>query len=305
VALAQEKTLGARFFVTALWPLRSSWPPSSLNEAYGTVSMERKKQKAFVREDPTLCPEPARNRASSPLGKSWLEEARIRNVAIAGRNRHESLGQGKAWIVTDRNLDAGQLAAVEFGDVPTGIWPLAIAGKPGAGKVQSHRSSFGSHSTSDRRQAFRLSGPALEAVEAVREAAAAEDAMTVDRLRVDPRLQKEAAGRVLFCDEASFLDNARAEWLFDLCQGPSLPGCFLGGPAPGTMRLKRGTPFADLLDEQTLARAESGEDLPPNQPSTACRGRGLPRSAGLEAGFDRLEQAKMIRGTRLQRRSLA
>jgi hypothetical protein len=48
--------------------------------------------------------------------------------------------------------------------------------------------------------------------------------MTVDRLRVDPRLQKEAAGRVLFCDEASFLDNARAEWLLTSWPGPSLPG---------------------------------------------------------------------------------
>jgi len=36
------------------------------------------------------------------------EEARIRKRGdCPGRNQHESLGQGKAWTVTDPNLDAG------------------------------------------------------------------------------------------------------------------------------------------------------------------------------------------------------
>src|SRR5690242_11370588 len=43
-----------------------------------------------------------------------------------------------------------------------------------------------------------LLAPSARAVEAVRAAADATHAMTVDRLMVDERLQKEAAGRVIF-----------------------------------------------------------------------------------------------------------
>ena len=89
----------------------------------------------------------------------------------------------------------------------------------------------------------------------MREAAEAEDAMTVDRLRVDPRLQIEAAGRVLFCDEASFLDNARAEWLFTFARDHHCRLVFWGDPRQHDA-VERGTPFADLLEDQTLARAD-------------------------------------------------
>ena len=45
-------------------------------------------------------------------------------------------GQGKAWTVTDPNLDAGQLAAVEL-VMSNRDLAVAIAGKPGAGKSRA------------------------------------------------------------------------------------------------------------------------------------------------------------------------
>ena len=212
-------------------------------------------------------------------------------MVIAGRNRHESLGQGKAWTVTDRNLDAGQLAAVEL-VMSNRDLAVAIAGKPGAGKSRAIAQASAAIQQATGAKPFVLA-PSARAVEAVREAAAAEDAMTVDRLRVDSRLQKEAAGRVFFCDEASFLDNARAEWLLTFVRDHHCRVVFWGDPRQHDA-VERGTPFADLLDDQTLARADLEKIYRQTNPQLLAAVEDY-HARRLEAGFDRLEQAKMIR----------
>jgi ATP-dependent exoDNAse (exonuclease V) alpha subunit len=166
---------------------------------------------------------------------------------------------------------------------------VAIAGKPGAGKSRAIAQASAAILQATGAKPFVLA----RAVEAVREAAAAEDAMTVDRLRVDPRLQKEAAGRVLFCDEASFLDNARAEWLLTFARDHHCRVVFWGDPRQHDA-VERGTPFADLLDDQTLARADLEKIYRQTNPQLLAAVEDY-HARRLEAGFDRLEQAKMIR----------
>ena len=127
----------------------------------------------------------------------------------------------------------------------------------------------------------------------MREAAEAQDAMTVDRLRVDPRLQIEAAGRVLFCDEASFLDNARAEWLLTFARDHHCRVVFWGDPRQHDA-VERGTPFADLLEDQTLARADLEKIYRQTNAQLLAAVEDY-HARRLEAGFNRLQQAEIIR----------
>ena len=286
IELAQQKTLEHVFrnrSVASEVVLASEF----LKRGVGVVSMEQ--AKAFVRDDPRFVQsllEPGKFTTREILA----EEARIRNVAIAGRNHYESLGQGKAWTVTDPNLDAGQLAAVEL-VMSNRDLAVAIAGKPGAGKSRAIGQASAAIQQATGAKPLVLA-PSARAVEAVREAAEAEDAMTVDRLKVDPRLQKEVAGRVLFCDEASFLDNARAEWLLTFARDHHCRLVFWGDPRQHDA-VERGTPFADLLEDQTLARADLEKIYRQTNVQLLAAVEDY-HARRLEAGFNRLHQAQMI-----------
>ena len=117
--------------------------------------------------------------------------------------------------------------------------------------------------------------------------------MTVDRLKVDPRLQQEAAGRVLFCDEASFLDNARAEWLLTFARDHDCRLVLWGDPRQHDA-VERGTPFADLLEDQSLARADLEKIYRQTNTQLLAAVEDY-HARRLEAGFNRLHQAEMIR----------
>jgi len=177
------------------------------------------------------------------------EEERIKGMVVLGQGKYEPISRGKEWKLSNNRLDDYQRGSVRL-VVETGDLAIGVLGKPGAGKT----SAIGEASL----QIERLTGKrpftvaqSAKAVQAMKRAAGTHDACTLDLLRTDPRLQKAAAGRAIFCDEASLLSNDHVQWLIEFARDNNCRLSLWGDPKQ-FHGVKRGDSFRDLTENEIL-----------------------------------------------------
>ena len=135
----------------------------------------------------------------------------------------QPIGLGKEWTIQSARVagDQGQKNAVyhvlRSCDLLTGI-----EGKPGVGKTSTISEAAAAIRSLTGQDPVMLA-PTARTVGKVREAGFEAD--TVANLRDKPALQAAAAGRIIWCDEASALDNRDFDWLLHFVRGYRRPAC--------------------------------------------------------------------------------
>src|SRR5260370_14285256 len=135
----------------------------------------------------------------------------------AGQGTLARIDSGNAWKIQSQKIagDPGQAETVRHvlgsTDLLTGI-----AGKPGVGKTTVIRETADAIRSLSGQEPMMLAATA-SAVARLKESGMLE-ATTVANFKVKSELQAVAAARVIWCDEASLLDNADMTWLLNFAR---------------------------------------------------------------------------------------
>jgi ATP-dependent exoDNAse (exonuclease V) alpha subunit len=133
--------------------------------------------------------------------------------------------------------------------------------------------------------------PTARTVGKVREAVF--DADTVANLRDRPALQAAAAGRILWCDEASALDNRDFDWLLHFARKTGGRLVVSGDPKQHGA-VQRGHPFKMLIDTRVLECAQL-ENIPSERRTQAARDYRHYHDERYETALNQIEELGVVR----------
>jgi conjugative relaxase-like TrwC/TraI family protein len=253
----------------------------------GVVSIEEVEN--FVELDERFMRHPWKNGIT--LHSIYAEELQIAQMIRSGRGNYQEIGGLQNFAQT--NLDEAQKEAVKL-ILSNRDLACAVTGLPGSGKTTTIGTASAAIKSATGSEPFALA-PTGRSVQAMKEAASAKDATTIDRLMVDPRLKRLASGRTIFVDEASLMNNEHARWLsrFALKNGSRL--VFWGDPKQESS-VGRGSPYRDLLDQGLLQNVFLDKIY--RQKNAECQQAiKMWHSGNCEEAFDRLEAANIFRET--------
>jgi ATP-dependent exoDNAse (exonuclease V) alpha subunit len=212
----------------------------------GTMSVEE--MDAFCQEDPRLVRNPTMP-GEVTTHEIVAEEQAIRDVVTETRGKYEPLCFDSRYQVQDKELDEGQLAALllvlENSDLC-----VAVPGYTGSGKSRTVKECGRSVRTLTGHSPIVLA-PTGRAAKALGFDAGANEAHTIAFFRTSERLQKQAKGRRIFCDEFSLVNNADGKWLLDFARANSCRLTFFGDGKQHA-GVSRGDPISDLLNAGLL-----------------------------------------------------
>ncbi|MGA8656366.1 MAG: AAA family ATPase, partial [Chthoniobacterales bacterium] len=180
----------------------------------------------------------------------YREEKQILSTIEAGQGTLAAIDTAGTWRIQSEKIarDPGQANAVR--DV-LGSRDLlsAIAGKPGVGKTTVIRETANAIRALSGQEPMMLAATA-SAVGRLKEAGMLE-ATTVANFKGKSELQSAAAGRVIWCDEASLLDNADMAWLLNFARHNASRLVLSGDPRQHGA-VQRGHPFKMAIDTKVL-----------------------------------------------------
>ena len=184
----------------------------------------------------------------------YREEKKILSMIEAGQGTLSPIDSGSAWKIQSEKIagDPGQANAVRHvlgsRDLLTGI-----AGKPGVGKTTVIRETADAIRALSGQEPMMLAATA-SAVGRLKEAGMLQ-ATTIANFKDKSELRAAAAGRVIWCDEASLLDNAAMTWLLNFARDNASRLVLSGDPRQHGA-VQRGHPFKMAIDTQALSCAK-------------------------------------------------
>ena len=219
---------------------------------WGIGKIPVRQAEAFVRESSAFLRNPDKP-GRVTTAEVYAEDKQIIETIHAGTGAYQPIGLGKEWTIQSARVagDEGQKNAVyhvlRSCDLLTGI-----EGKPGVGKTSTISEAAAAIRSLTGRDPVMLA-PTARTVGKVREVGF--DADTVANLRDKLALQAATAGRILWCDEASALDNRDFGWLLNFARetGGRL---VLSGDPKQHGAVQRGHPFKMVIDTGVLACAK-------------------------------------------------
>jgi conjugative relaxase-like TrwC/TraI family protein len=219
---------------------------------WGIGKIPVRQAEAFVRESPAFLRNPHKP-GRVTTAEVYAEDKQIMETIQAGAGAYQPIGLRKEWTIQSARVagDQGQKNAVyhvlRSCDLLTGI-----EGKPGVGKTSTISEAAAAIRSLTGRDPVMLA-PTARTVGKVREVGF--DAETVANLRDKPALQVAAAGRILWCDEASALDNRDFDWLLHFARETGGRLVVSGDPKQHGA-VQRGHPFKMAIDTGVLACAK-------------------------------------------------
>jgi hypothetical protein len=207
---------------------------------------------AFVREGSAFLRNP-NNPGRITTNEVYAEDNRIIETVQAGKGVLQPIDLGRQWTIQSARVagDKGQKNAVHHVlrscDLLTGI-----AGKPGVGKTSTIAEAAAAIRSSTGQDPVMLA-PTARTVGKLTEDGFAAD--TVANLRDKQAFQAAAAGRTIWCDEASALDNRDFGWLLHFVRKTGGRLVVSGDPKQHGA-VQRGHPFKMLIDTGVLECAQ-------------------------------------------------
>lgn len=182
------------------------------------------------------------------------EERRVVDFARGGRGTCRRLGSAD-HAFQDTRLNAGQRRAVlHVLTSPDRV--ILVRGAAGVGKTTMMQEAAAAIEAGGKR-VFAFA-PSSDASRGVLREAGFNDADTVTQLQVNPKLQEQARGQVLWIDEASLLGTRTAREVFDLADRIDAR-VVLSGDRRQHKSVERGDTLRLLEQEAGLASAEIKE----------------------------------------------
>jgi hypothetical protein len=225
----------------------SSMIAEVLKWGIGTVGV--REAEAFVREDLKFL----RN-ANKPdqltTAEAYKEDKTILAMVEEGKGTFLPIDQRREWKIINQRVASDQWQArAVYHVLGSGDLLIGIEGKPGVGKTTTIGEAAAAIRALTGQNPVMLA-PTASAVGRLKEAGFAE-AETVANLKDKASLQAAAAGRIIWCDEASLLDNRDKEWLLTFARehGSRLVVC---GDPKQHGAVQRGHPFKMLIDTGAL-----------------------------------------------------
>jgi conjugative relaxase-like TrwC/TraI family protein len=214
---------------------------------FGAGTMTVADMDNFCQEDPRLTRNPMMP-GHVTTHEIVAEEQAIRDVVTETRGKYENLNDG-TFEVQDKRLDEGQLAAVKL-ILENRDLAAAVPGYTGSGKSRTVKECSRAVRTLTGNSPIVLA-PTGRAAKALGFDAGANEAHTIAFFQTSERLQKQAKGRLIFCDEFSLINNADGKWLLDFARAN---GCRLTffGDGKQHIGVSRGDPISDLLNAGLL-----------------------------------------------------
>jgi AAA domain/TrwC relaxase len=163
---------------------------------------------------------------------------------------------GSAWKPHDKQLDAGQLAAVKL-ILENRDLAVAVPGYTGAGKSRTVKEAALAVKTLTGLEPVILA-PGGRAAGKLAEAAGASESYTLAKFRESEKLQLDAKGRQIFIDEFSHINNEDARWILQFARANGNQIVFWGDGAQ-YLGVSRGDPVSDLLKAGLLNYAQLTE----------------------------------------------
>jgi conjugative relaxase-like TrwC/TraI family protein len=207
---------------------------------------------AFVRKSSAFLRNPDKP-GRITTAEVYAEDKRIIERVQAGKGAYQLIGLGKEWTIQSARVagDQGQKNAV-YHVLRTCDLLMGIEGKPGVGKTSTISEAAAAIRSLTGRDPVMLA-PTARTVAKIREAGFGAD--TVANLRDKPAVQAAAAGRIIWCDEASALDNRDFDWLLQFVQRTGSRLVMSGDPKQHGA-VQRGHPFKMLIDTGALECAK-------------------------------------------------
>src|SRR6202043_206729 len=219
---------------------------------WGIGKIPVRQAEAFVRESSAFLRNPDKP-GRVTTAEVYAEDKQIIKTMEACKGAYQPIGLGKEWTIQSARVagDEGQKNAVyhvlRSCDLLTGI-----EGKPGVGKTSTISEAAAAIRSLTGRDPVMLA-PTARTVGKVREVGF--DAETVANSRDKPAVQAAAAGRILWCDEASALDNRDFDWLLHFARETGGRLVVSGDPKQHGA-VQRGHPFKMVIDTGVLACAK-------------------------------------------------
>jgi hypothetical protein len=195
---------------------------------FGCGTMSVVEMDEFCREDPRL----VRNPEKPGEVTTWeivSEERAIRDLVTETRGTYKPLCGDSRYEVHDKQLDEGQLGAVKL-VLENRSMAVCVPGYTGSGKSRTVKEAAHAVRTLTGSSVLVLA-PTGRAAKALGFAAGANEAHTIAFFRTSERLQKQAIGRSIFCDEFSLFNNADRKWLLDFAKANGCRLTFWGDGA--------------------------------------------------------------------------
>jgi conjugative relaxase-like TrwC/TraI family protein len=238
------------------------------------------------------------------LGQRWVttqevlrEEIGMTDFARDGKCRHSKLGGERKMLSLDPKLSKEQREAVAV-ILNSRDTVTALKGDAGTGKTTMLQDTVRAIESSGKK--VFIFAPSAEAC-SVLSGEGFENARTVERLLIDPKVQEEAKGQVLLVDEAGLLSVKDMKRLFDVAKDQQAR-IVLSGDSKQHAGVYRGDALRILEKDSGLRTARLSEiwrqtDKPYRDAVKAISEGDVVGKHGktrLEAGFDMLDNMGAI-----------